>query len=82
MLLLSGGEPVLFPGAAGQPLLDELDNVVIQGTRVGFLLRHSQFRQHVEYGARLHFQLARQLVDPLLHRQDAEISLNERRRLV
>lgn len=30
MLLLSGGEPVLLPGAAGQPLLNQLDDVVIQ----------------------------------------------------
>lgn len=49
--------------------------ILFDGTRVRLLLLHSQFRQEIEYNARLHFKLARQLVDSdFLHRGDCWVT--------
>jgi hypothetical protein len=46
-------------------------DVFIDRAGVRLLLLHAQFRQEIENGARLNFQLACQLVDPnFLHRGD------------
>jgi hypothetical protein len=60
--------PEFLSGAAREPPPDQLDDVIVQRTRVRLLFRHSKFGQHVENRAGLDFKLARQLVDPLLHK--------------
>jgi hypothetical protein len=46
-------------------------NVFVNGAGVRFLFLHAQFRQQIEYDARFHFKLPRQLVNPnFLHRRN------------
>jgi len=48
-------------------LAHEYRFVVLDGAGVGFLFRHSNFRQRVENGLAFDFQFSRQIVNSNLH---------------